>query len=153
MSAHTPGQACDECEGHCLQPVVRHVDAGVEMSLRIGQRVRHQDYDGKRVTGIVMGLFIEDCRLMVDIVLDAPIVIPEGHGFAAINIHRQHAPAHELSPFDEHDETIAGLLAALEEARTGLLWYRDRNPGQSDGSDDEAMARIDGAIAAARGAA
>lgn len=41
------------------------------------------------------------------------------------------------------------LLEALEEARTGLLWYRDRNPGQSDGSDDEAMERIVAAIAKA----
>lgn len=43
------------------------------------------------------------------------------------------------------------LLAALEEARTGLLWYRDRNPGQADGSDDEAMERIDDAIFKATG--
>lgn len=36
----------------------------------------------------------------------------------------------------------AVLLETLEEASTGLLWYMDRNPGQSDGSDDEALARI-----------
>ena len=45
------------------------------------------------------------------------------------------------------------LLEALEEARAGLLWYQDRNPGQRDGSDDEAMARIDAAIAKATGSA
>jgi hypothetical protein len=43
------------------------------------------------------------------------------------------------------------LLEALEEARTGLLWYQDRHPGSADGSDDEAMARIDAAIAKANG--
>lgn len=43
------------------------------------------------------------------------------------------------------------LLEALEEARTGLLWYQDRHPGSADGRDDEAMARIDAAIAKANG--
>jgi hypothetical protein len=45
------------------------------------------------------------------------------------------------------------LLAALEEARTGLQWYRDSFPEATDGSDDEAMTRIDAAIAKATGAA
>ena len=130
------------------------MSAGVEISLRIGQRVRHQDYKGRRVTGIVMGLTVDAERgLMVDCVLDAPIIIPPGRGYNEIAIHRQHAPAHEFSPFDDRDELIAGLLAALEEARTGLRWYQDRNPGQTDGSDDEAMARIDAAIAKATGSA
>lgn len=56
------------------------------------------------------------------------------------------ADAHLLSAAKE-------LLAALEEAREGLRWYQDRNPGQADGSDDEAMARIDAAIAKATGTA
>lgn len=43
------------------------------------------------------------------------------------------------------------LLAALEEARTGLRWYQDRNPGQADSSDDEAMERINEAITKAGG--
>lgn len=50
-------------------------------------------------------------------------------------------------------QSKAALLAALDEAREGLLWYQDRNPGQRDGSDDEAMARIDAAIAQAGGVA
>lgn len=43
------------------------------------------------------------------------------------------------------------LLAALEEARTGLKWYQDRHPESVDGSDDEAMERIESAIKAAGG--
>jgi hypothetical protein len=84
------------------------------MSFRIGQRLRHRDYyRGKRVTGVVQGLSIDGQRLMVDIALDAPIVIPAGDGHRAIDIHRQHVPAHELTPFDERDELIAELVAAL----------------------------------------
>lgn len=91
------------------------VDAGVEMSFRIGQRVRHQDYKGQRVTGVVRGLSIESERgLIVDIALDAPIVIPAGHGYAAISLYTQHAPAHEFSPFDERDELVAEMLEALQ---------------------------------------
>lgn len=41
------------------------------------------------------------------------------------------------------------LLAALEEARQGLAWYQETHPESVDGSDDEAMARIDAAIAKA----
>jgi hypothetical protein len=41
------------------------------------------------------------------------------------------------------------LLEALEEARNGLLWYQERFPDVSDGSDDEAIQRIDAAIAKA----
>ena len=89
--------------------------AGVEISLRIGQRVRHQDYQGKRVTGVVRGLSIDlENALMVDCVLDAPIVIPPGDGFSEIQIHRQHAPAHEFAPFDDRDEVIEKLLTTLE---------------------------------------
>lgn len=43
------------------------------------------------------------------------------------------------------------LLVALEHARNGLAWYQDRYPGSTDGSDDEAMALIDAAIAKAEG--
>jgi hypothetical protein len=45
------------------------------------------------------------------------------------------------------------LLDALEEAREGLRWYQDAHPEDTDGSDDEAMARIDAAIAKATGEA
>ena len=45
------------------------------------------------------------------------------------------------------------LLAALEEARNGLRWYQESYPTATDGSDDEAMARINAAIAKATGSA
>lgn len=38
------------------------------------------------------------------------------------------------------------LLEALQEVRWGLLWYQNSFPAATDGSDDEAMARIDAAI-------
>lgn len=46
----------------------------------------------------------------------------------------------------ERDE----LLAALEEAKNGLLWYRAEFPDAESEADDEAMARIDAAIAKVR---
>lgn len=127
------------------------VDAGVELSLRIGQRVRHcNDFKGRRVIGVIRALSLSEDVLHAEIGLDEPLVIdalsPEDR---AIHLYRQNVPAHELTPFDERDEVISQLLQALDEARNGLLWYRDRNPGQSDGSDDEAMERIDAAIAKA----
>lgn len=38
-------------------------------------------------------------------------------------------------------------IDALEQAKNGLEWYRDRCPGAVDGSDDEMDAQIDAAIA------
>ncbi|BEP42239.1 hypothetical protein [Variovorax sp. V15] len=81
---------------------------GVEISLRIGQHVRHWDHRGQRVTGVVHGLCLDhDSVLQADIVLDAPIVIPavnaEDH---ELRIWRQYSPAHELAPFDDRDELI-----------------------------------------------
>ena len=46
-------------------------------------------------------------------------------------------------------EVNAMLVEALEEARNGLAWYQAMYPGATDGSDDEAMERIDAAIAGA----
>lgn len=90
------------------------IDAGVQMQFRIGQRVRHTDYKGQRVTGVVRALSIDgEQGLMVSIALDTPIVIPEGPGYAAINIHTRHAQAHEFSPFDERDELIAEMRELL----------------------------------------
>lgn len=112
MSAHhTPGRQCDECEGFCLQPM-----AGIEMSIRIGQRFRHRDHRGQRVTGVVRGLSLDsDDVLRVDLVLDAPIVIQAiGPDDRAVDIWRQCVPAHELTPFDERDELMAELMAALQ---------------------------------------
>jgi hypothetical protein len=91
-------------------------DARLEVSLRIGQRVRHRDYKGQRVTGVVRGIAVEgdNDALMVDLVLDAPIVIPARADLHEISIYRQHVPAHELSPFDDRDELVETLLEALQ---------------------------------------
>ena len=43
----------------------------------------------------------------------------------------------------------AMLVEALEEARNGLAWYQAMYPGATDGSDDEAMERIEAALATA----
>lgn len=93
--------------------------AGIEISLRIGQHVRHRDYKGERVTGLVRGLSIDsDSVLQADITLDAPIIIPaRSPDDDEIRIWRQSVPAHELTPFDDRDELIAELRLACE----GLL--------------------------------
>lgn len=92
----------------------KHTPAGVELSLRIGQRVRHQDYKGQRVTGVVVGMTAcVERGLMVDCALDAPIVIPPGDGHDEVRLYHQHAPAHEFVAFDDRDEVIAALQAAL----------------------------------------
>lgn len=97
--------------------------------LRIGQHVRHRECMGRRVTGIVRMLCIEDNALMATIALDAPIVIgPRAAGEHVINIHTQHVPAHELEPFDERDEIIAELQAALK----ALVEYHDDTPKAAD---------------------
>lgn len=97
------------------------MNAGAEISLRIGQRVRHTDYKGQRVTGVVRGLSVDSEQgLMVQCTLDAPIVIPASDGFDDIKIWHQHAQAHEFSPFDERDELIAVLVNALDEAAQSL---------------------------------
>jgi hypothetical protein len=90
--------------------------SGLELSLRIGQRVRHRDYKGQRVTGVVRGIAVEgdNDALMVDLVLDAPIVIPARADFHEISIYRQHVSAHELTPFDDRDELVTELLDALQ---------------------------------------
>ncbi len=46
----------------------------------------------------------------------------------------------------------AELVEALHVARNGLAWYQDTFQNVTDGSDDEAMAQIDGAISRATGA-
>lgn len=90
------------------------VNAAFELSIHIGQRVRHQDYKGQRVTGVVEALSAEGGALKALIVLDAPIVIPPHvEGDSPINIYRQNVPAHELAPFDDRDELINELRAAL----------------------------------------
>ena len=97
------------------------IDAGVEMSFRIGQRVRHGEFRGQRITGTVRALSVEhDDRLMVTIALDAPIIIPAGDGHRAIEIYTQCVPAHKLAPFDERDELMAEMVAALQKVVANL---------------------------------
>lgn len=91
--------------------------AGAAISLHIGQRVRHRDHNGQRVTGTVEMLGLNEGALMATIALDAPIVIPAIGEFGETRLHGQYVPAHELSPFDDRDELIAELLQALH----GLL--------------------------------
>lgn len=130
MSAkHRPGQRCDECEGFCLQQVERAPNAGVDMSFRIGQRVRHHDYKGQRVTGVVRALSIDNERgLMVEVTLDAPIIIPARDDMREISIWHQSDQAHEFSPFDERDELIEELVAALQ----GVVGVADRQTNEFD---------------------
>lgn len=96
----------------------------VEISLRIGQRVRHHDFHGKRVTGVVRGLSVEgeSDTLHADVLLDVPLVIPPiAEGDHELRIYRQHVPAHELAPFDEREELIEEMLAALVQCRAVLV--------------------------------
>ena len=91
------------------------MSAALEISLRIGQHVRHRDYQGKRVTGVVRGLSVDgEDVLHAEIALDDAIVIPpinsDDH---ELRIYRQCVPAHELAPFDEREELIAGMVALL----------------------------------------
>ena len=88
--------------------------AGVALNLTIGQRVRHHDYKGQRVTGVVHSLSIEDGRLMAGISLDEPIVIPaRSDDEREIRLYNQHVFAVELAPFDERDELIGELASHL----------------------------------------
>lgn len=97
-------------------------DHGAEISLRIGQHVRHRDHAGQRVTGHVNSLQIESEKgLTATVLLDAPIIIPAcDEGDREIRINWQTVPVTELSPFDERDEQIAELLALLRSTRQQL---------------------------------
>jgi len=75
-----------------------------------------------------------------------------GHWLARIQHNGEAVVARQVA--DGHLFAAAtDLLAALEEARNCLLWYRDLHPESDSGADDEAMARIDAAIAKAGGSA
>lgn len=88
--------------------------AGLALNLTIGQRVRHHDYKGQRVTGVVRSLGIEDGRVMADIALDEPIVIPAISELdREIKLYHQHVCAVELAPFDDRDDLITELSRAL----------------------------------------
>lgn len=96
---------------------------------------------------------IQDMSVMVP---DEPYWIASEHpewglcSFASIRLGCTEAG--ELGDMKANALLIAAapeLLAALEEARDGLRWYQDSYPAATDGSDDEAMARIDAALAKA----
>lgn len=124
--------------------------ASIEISLRIGQHVRHRDFHGKRVTGVVRGLSVEEDVLHADLALDDAIVIPpidaDDH---ELRIYRQHVPAHELAPFDEREELIAQLLDAARAAEAVL----GRQKWIAASTDPEAVAlfKLQDAIAKASG--
>ncbi len=89
--------------------------------LRVGQRVRHTDYKGQRVTGVVYGLSIDSEQgLMVDCVLDEPIVMPATAYCEEVKLYRQYAQAHEFTAFDERDELVEELTKALDILRDCL---------------------------------
>jgi hypothetical protein len=95
---------------------------GCALNITIGQRVRHQEYKGRPVTGVVRSLCIEDGRLMAGIALDDPIIIPaRTEDDREIHIHNQHVPALELTPFDRRDDLIEELRTALQ----AMLSYHD----------------------------
>lgn len=96
--------------------------AGLEIALRIGQHVRHRDFNGKRVTGIVRALtYDSDNGLRADIALDEPIIIPaRDSDDRELRIYTQYVPAHELAPFDEREELIGEMLEALQFLLSGI---------------------------------
>lgn len=105
--------------------------AGLAIALHLGQRVRHQDFKGRRVTGVIRGLSIDmENTLQAEVVLDEAIVFAPLHqGDREVRIHRQCVPAHELAPFDEREELIAALLWAL---RAEDEWRRREAAGALD---------------------
>jgi len=148
---------------------VAHPDAGVDISLRIGQRVRaHQSHNRRRPSpvGVVRGLELDaDGGLMVQVLLDAPIIIPASSGYSEISIWHQRWPAHEVAPLDESAQLVAELLRAAKQARDVLGHERmvvlashfcedggDELPTDAEAElapIDAAMAALDAAIAAA----
>lgn len=114
---------------HASDTAQRTPRGGIALDVHLGQRVRHHDYKGQRVTGLVRGLSIDsELLLQADIVLDDPIVIPARNADDRdISIWHQRVPAHELAAFDDRDELIAelrlaceGLLSAAETGITSL---------------------------------
>lgn len=131
--------------------------AEMRVQFAIGQRVRHTDFDNKRVTGVVHGMSIEAERgLMVTVRLDEPIVIPPLTGVEGDRetlIHWQTAQAHEFAPFDERDELIGELLEALIAVKEVLDFAigADLVPPSADGPAVMAAAAIAKATGGAHG--
>lgn len=105
--------------------------AGLAIALHLGQRVRHRDFKGQRVTGVIRGLSVDsENALHAEVVLDEAIVLAPLHeGDREVHIRRQHIPAHELAPFDEREELIGALLYAL---RAEDEWRRREAAGALD---------------------
>lgn len=134
--------------------------AALEISLRIGQRVRHHDFHGKRVTGVVRGLSVDSENVLhADIALDEAIVIaPINADDHELRIYRQCVPAHELSHFDERDELVDGMLGLLQKARQQLplaaaSWNEEPQYQPNVDAVLALIAEIDAAIAKATGSA
>ncbi len=87
----------------------------------------HRDQLGKRVTGVVKILSMDsEAGLRASIILDEPIIIrPRLLGDREVRIDWQTMPVEELAPFDDRDEQIAELLAALQHA---VRWFDQLKP-------------------------
>jgi hypothetical protein len=122
---------------------------GVEIALRIGQRVRHRDHLGRRITGVINSLQVESEQgLTASVLLDEPIIIPaRGEGDREVRINWQTCPVQEFAPFDDRDEQITEMLAALRNARAGLEIANERIEFSG------LLVEIDAAIARAIGSA
>jgi len=119
------------------------IAAGASLAFYIGQHVRHRDYKGRRVTGIVQGLQVDtESGLLLHCVLDEPLVIPADQHGPEIRIHHQHAPAHEFTPLDERDELIAELVGTLVAARDTLRTVLDETPDADEPKRSALSARI-----------
>lgn len=95
---------------------------GCSLNICIGQRVRHREYKGMPITGVVRSLSIEDGCLTAGIALDDPIIIPaRSEDDREIRIYNQCVPAIELAPFDHRDDLIDELRTALQ----AMLSYHD----------------------------
>lgn len=128
-----------------MQTALTPATGTLELSLRIGQRVRHQDYNGKRVTGTVRGLSVDgENALYADIALEEAIVIqPLNEDDHALRIYRQHVPAHELAPFDEREELIAALLDVARRCERRMAGEKWRTDGPRESLAPEAILLLD----------
>ncbi len=105
------------------------IAASASLALHIGQHVRHHEHKGQRVTGRVQGLTVDPERgLMVQCVLDEPIVLPADEHGPEIRIWHQHAQAHEFTPLDERDELIDELVGILVSDRAVLRTVLSETP-------------------------
>lgn len=120
--------------------------AGVDLQLRLGQRVRISDFRDQRVTGHVRGLWLDDGVLTVDVALEAPIVIePRQPDERAIELWHQRVRAHEVTPLDDRDELIAEMLEPLA-ILTESLAFQIENDGHN--AEDDARIKMARAVIA-----